>query len=102
MNNIAIIVNVETRNEKSTTRQAFVVSYRGVEQLIESGLDVQVLFGPDQQVYASDVRARVQQFFHQHFAHEPRGAGDEYVTAAEEVRYGAACHFDAIGNCNEK
>lgn len=56
------------------------------------------LFRPDQQVYARDVRTRVQQFLHQHLAHEPCGAGDEYVAAAEKVRYrtGGAGHFGAL------
>lgn len=46
----------------------------------------------------------MQQFFHQHFAHESSGAGNENVTAAEEIRYGAgrAGHFGVVGTLTGK
>lgn len=64
--------------------------YPVFEYVFQPLLDVFAFFRPDQQVKALDVRTRSEQFFHEHFAHKTRSAGQEHDRIAVELLYRGA------------
>ena len=70
----------------------------GADEFLETGADVVAGLGPHEQVQVLDAGATPQQFLHQHFAHEARGARDEDgALAVEAHNVRRAHHFDSLG-----
>ena len=78
--------------------KVLVYTHGRVEQLLKSLLHVLAAFGPHQEVYVLDARARPEQLLDEHFAHETGAAGDKDGSIAVEVPHGDVADVAARGH----